>query len=136
MRSSLLLVAIALSAGCTIKRQRIPFADPAFADADYRVLGKTNHQECGTYVFGVDWKHAFKNQSGLRPGPGAGANAEERRALYHALEKMPEATHLLAHRSHTTINGLAAFGHPLFGKRCAEVDARGVRIQEQPLPQD
>jgi hypothetical protein len=136
-----LALPLVLMAGCTYKYHTVPEAAPEFAKADYRVLGKTNHEECGTYILAIDFGHLFANQRGTRlsnspiagiPFIGGGGSPEEARALYHALDKMPEATHLLAHRTHTTSTGLVFFGTPIFGQRCAAVEARGVKIGEKP----
>ncbi len=148
-RLAMILSMATLMSGCAYKYHTIPGAAPEFAPADYRILGKTNHEECGTYIFGIDWRHLLTNQSGGRLTPenaglggavGALVNnffampiQEERRALYHALDKMPEATHLLGHRTHTTTTGLVFGPVPLFGKRCAAVEARGVKILEKPM---
>jgi hypothetical protein len=133
--------ALVLGSGCTYKQHAIPTMNPEPAKADYTVLGKTNHEECGTYIFSIDWKHLFRNQSAKATaanwshrGPHSmNLNPESSRALYHALDKMPEATHLLASRVHTTGSGLLIGTRPLFGERCASVEARGVRIGEKPL---
>ncbi|MFT4626672.1 MAG: hypothetical protein ACI8PZ_005350 [Myxococcota bacterium] len=141
-RVLLALGAAVLLGGCTYKRHAIPTMNPEPAKADYTVLGKTNHEECGTYIFAIDWKHLFQNQTsktaaavGSHGGPyNTPMNREASRALYHALDKMPEATHLLASRVHTTGSGLLWFSTlPFFGQRCATVEARGVRIGEKPL---
>ena len=144
-RVLLVLAASALMAGCTKKIHGVPSANPEWAKADYTVLGKTNHEECGTYIFGIDFGHLFANQKsavGADPGNAGigailsmvvgGGTKEESRALYHALDKMPEATHLLAHRSHTTASGLLFGTFPIFGERCTAVEARGVKIGEKP----
>lgn len=132
MKRLALALPLVMMAGCTLKYHTIPEARPEFAKADYRVLGKTNHEECGTYVLALDFGHMFSNQRGTRLGSGPFGSAEQRRALYHALDKMPEATHLLAHRTHTTSTGLVLAGRPIFGQRCAAVEARGVKIGEKP----
>lgn len=135
-------VAVLLGGGCTMKTHSAPLAAPEFAKADYTVLGKTNHEECGTYII-LDWAHLFANQKAVTAAPSggieslligfiSGGNPEESRALYHALDKMPEATHLLAHRAHTTTSGVLIFGRPLFGERCSSVEAHGVKIGERP----
>ena len=141
-------VSIALAAsligGCTLKTHSVPIAAPEFAKADYTVLGKTNHEECGTYILAIDWGHLFSNQKASVTSSGGGISdvllgfvggysKEESRALYHALDKMPEATHLLAHRAHTTSSGVLFFGYPIFGERCASVEARGVKIGDRPM---
>mgnify|MGYP004081241383 FL=1 len=64
-----------------------------------------------------------------------GASPEGSRALYAALEKIPEATHLLDTRSETSSNGVLIFGHPIFGQRCTTVHAWGVKIDERPNPE-
>lgn len=132
--------AIAL-AGCALKGQSLPGFQPDWASADYTVLGRTNYEECGTYVF-IDWGHLFVNESaaatsanpiaGLLPGPGN--TAEAKRALYHALDKVPEATHLLEPRVHVQWNGFGVGPIFLFGRRCATVEAHGVRIGDRPVP--
>ena len=140
-RLLLVLAAGALLAGCTKKVHGVPGANPEFAKADYTVLGKTNHEECGTYILGIDFGHLFANQKASVSGGGGGIlaflpfggmNAEESRALYHALDKMPEATHLMAHRSHTTASGVLLGMFPIFGERCSSVEARGVKIGDKP----
>ena len=133
--------ALVLGSGCTYKQHAIPTMNPEPAKADYTVLGKTNHEECGTYIFGIDWKHLFQNQTAKaraanwsHGGPyNTLMNRDASRALYHALDKMPEATHLLASRVHSTASGLSVGLQPIFGERCATVEARGVRIGDKPL---
>ena len=137
-----LIALLAVASGCTMKHNAVPEAAPEFAKADYKVLGQTNHEECGSYIFGIDFGHLFSNQRATRISSSAlpaipfigGMSPEESRALYHALDKMPEATHLLAHRTNTVSTGLTAFGTPIFGKRCASIQARGVVIGDKPLP--
>lgn len=146
MKRLAMLLPIVMLAGCSFKNHSIPGAAPEFAKADYTVLGKTNHEECGTYILGIDWGHLLSNQSGGRMAPESsaggiaailgslmGGSREESRAMYHALDKMPEATHLLAHRTHTTSTGLVIAGTPFFGQRCAAVEARGVKIGDKPF---
>ena len=135
--------AVLLGGGCTHKLHAIPTMNPEPAKADYTILGKTNHEECGTYVFGIDWKRAFQGQLskggspiGIQVGPyrPSRLNRDASRAMYHALDKMPEATHLMASRVHVTASGLTiGTVAPIFGKRCATVEARGVRISDKPL---
>lgn len=141
MKRGLIILAMAATlTGCTSKVHAVPGANPEFAKADYTVLGKTNHEECGTYIF-IDWGHLFSNQKASVRASDAGFSLagiiggitpEESRALYHALDKMPEATHLMAQRSHTTTAGLVMFGYPIFGERCSAVEARGIKIGEKP----
>ena len=142
-RILLFLATAALLGGCTMKTRGVPSAAPEWAKADYTVLGKTNHEEYGTYILAIDWGHLFANQAANVQADASdplsailgligGGSREESRALYHALDKMPEATHLMAHRSHTTTSGVVLFGMPVFGERCAAVEARGVKIGEKP----
>lgn len=142
-RILLFLATAALLGGCTMKTHGVPSAAPEWAKADYTVLGKTNHEECGTYILAIDWGHLFANQAANVQADASdplsailglvgGGSREESRALYHALDKMPEATHLMAHRSHTTTSGVVLLGMPVFGERCAAVEARGVKIGEKP----
>ena len=128
----LLLVVVAILSSCTRGQRRVPHAQLEFAKADYEVLGKTEHEACGTYIFAIDWAHLFNNEKTRIPGNLATKNREESRALYYALEKMPEATHLMAHRSRTTATGLLLGTYPIFGERCAAVQARGVRLADRP----
>mgnify|MGYP004352247505 CR=1 FL=1 len=134
---------LALTA-CNLKSQTIPGFNPRFASADYQVLARTNHEECGTYVF-IDWGHLFKDESASISG-GSGnpldsiigllpfGVAETDRALYHALERIPEATHLLEPRVHTSWEGIALAPFLMFGTRCSTVEAHGVRIGDRPVP--
>lgn len=148
----LLLAAVALAAftGCSMKSASIPGAPIPFAKADYTVLGATNAEECGSYIIGINFASLFKNEGGMiLPGsftvdgaagtmPGglhsAAMTPEGRKALYMALEKMPEATHLLAPRVTVEATGITMLKstYPIFGKRCATVEARGVKIGDRP----
>lgn len=136
--SSVLAAGVLLAAsGCDLKRAAIPGADIPFAKADFTVLGNTNAEACGSYIFGISAlfsnERASINLPGLFSGSGVGS-PEAASALYMALEKIPEATHLLSPRVHTVISGFAPFGLPFFGSRCAVVDARGVVIGKKPIP--
>lgn len=138
----LALASLALS-GCAFKGAAIPGAAIPFAKADYTVMGETTEEACGTYILGIDWGHLFKNQGGGAPislwkliGPGVSPGGrEEARAMYHALDKIPEATHLLEVRSEAEFNGVGFLSLPLFGQRCARVHAHGVKIGSRPNPQ-
>jgi len=140
MKRLLSLVALmAVLTGCSARTAQIPGAYPEFAKIDYRVLGNTNAESCGTYVFGIDWGHLFDDQAGFTTGGGVlgslfGLHAEASRAIYNALDNMKEATHLLAPRVHTTSTGLLLGTFPFFGERCAYVNARGVIVGEGPAP--
>ena len=147
MRKTLLLAA-ALAAGltgCSLKGARAPQAPIPFADAGFTVMGSTTEEACGTYIF-IDWGHLFANQKASLAMPSTGGFAlpalpiggptpEEKRALYHALDKIPDATHVLDVRAETRTTGFAPMGYPVFGQRCATVHARGVKIDERPNPQ-
>lgn len=140
MRLAVCLLLAASGSGCAQRRATIPPFAPAFAPADWTVLGETNHEECGLYVLAIDWGHLFVDQAarvtGVLAVPIVGPRLlpEEARALYHALDKMPEATHLMAHRSRVETQGIALLGRPVFGERCVAVEARGVRIGDRPAP--
>jgi len=145
--------AFTVLAGCSYKNHLAPPFGPSgsrFASVDYTVLGETSAEACGTYVFGIDFGHLFVDKAGAS-GDGAadpisallgvvgalmGGNPEEARALYEALDKMPEATHLAAHRTHVTSDGLTLgkFGPPIFGERCATIVAHGVKMGKGPVP--
>ncbi|MBT3218290.1 MAG: hypothetical protein HN348_04310 [Proteobacteria bacterium] len=140
-----LAIAIVALTACQMKKQGIPSFDPKWASADYKVLARTNAEECGDYVF-IDWAHLFKNEAAAVSGggspldivagmmPSAGSTPEAKRALYHALDKVPEATHLLSPRVHVSWDGFALAPFLMFGKRCATVEAHGVKIGERPVP--
>ncbi|MEO0606226.1 MAG: hypothetical protein AAF211_32655, partial [Myxococcota bacterium] len=135
------IVFATLASACSFKNARIPTAQIPFAEADYKVMGKTKAETCGAYIFGIDWGHLFTNQAATLPVAGGliplpfigGGNREERRAMFMALEKMPKATHLLEPRFEGSTKGLIIGGLPLFGERCATVHARGVRVEETPF---
>ena len=59
---------------------------------------------------------------------------DDGRALYDAMEKMPEATNLYAPKIHETVVGIAPYSTPIFAQRCAEVEARGVKLGRGPVP--
>ncbi|MCB9791817.1 MAG: hypothetical protein H6741_03735 [Alphaproteobacteria bacterium] len=144
-------LALALATGCAMKGRTIPGAPIPFAKADYTVLGATTAEECGSYLFGINIAALFKNEGAMitpgtftldgTAGLGAAAvntatlTAEGSKALYMALEKMPDATHLLAPRVYVEANGITlgpSHAVVLFGKRCATVEARGVKIGDKP----
>jgi hypothetical protein len=131
-----LLLTLILSLGCSKKSRYIPGAKIPLASADYVILGSTSAESCGTYVLGLDFKHLFTSQASTYT---AGANilwgnAEARRALYEALGRIPDATHLMAPRMSSSFNGVGTTSLPLFGQRCSTVEARGVRVGERPVP--
>jgi hypothetical protein len=145
---SLLLVAVASFglSGCAFKSAAIPGANIPFASADYKVMGKTTAESCGAYVFMLDFAHLLASKDGgvsagssdpLSALLGAlpiGGSPETSRALYKALNKMPEATHLLDIRTEGSFTGIGTMGLPLFGERCSTVHARGVKIKNAPVP--
>ncbi len=141
------VLAIPLLTGCSLKTRSIPDSGIVYAHADYTVLGATSAEACGTYILGIDWGHLFKDQQGsatmgASSNPlsaimgliSGGGGAEEGRALYDALAKMPEATNLYAPRTESKASGLLLMGKPIFGKRCAKVEGRGVKIGAGPVP--
>ena len=135
-----------LLAGCSMKTRSIPDSGIGYANANYTVMGSTSAKDCGVYVFGIDFPHLFSNQAGSASAGGGdplsallgaltgGGGAEESRALYEALGKMPEATDLYRPRTESSASGLLFMGKPIFGKRCAKVTARGVQIGSGPVP--
>ncbi|GDX78672.1 hypothetical protein LBMAG42_04830 [Deltaproteobacteria bacterium] len=150
MKKFALIAAALLLAGCSYKNHNSPGFGARFASVDYTVLGETSAEACGTYVFAIDFGHLFVDKAGATSGGGSGGDpisallgallgggtAEEARALYEALDKMPEATNLAAYRSHVTNDGLTAgkFGPPIFGRRCATIVAHGVKMGKGPVP--
>ncbi|MDG1481440.1 MAG: hypothetical protein P8R54_17730 [Myxococcota bacterium] len=135
MKNTVLIAAAALMlSGCALKSASIPSADIPFADAGYTILGETTEESCGSYILGIDFGHLFSDQ-----GASAGwslissGTPESSRALYAALAKIPEATHLLDTRIENESTGLV-LGRPIFGQRCATVHAWGVKIDERPNP--
>lgn len=142
-----LMLALAASlTGCNLKSHAIPAAPLPFASVNYTVMGSTSAEACGTYIFGIDFGHLFVDQQGSTSAGGGdalsallgavagGGSPESGRALYDALQKMPEATNLYAPKVHTTVTGLAPFGAPVFGRRCATVEAHGVKVGTGPVP--
>ncbi len=126
--------------GCAMKGATIPGSYIPFAKADYTIMGETTEQACGTYILGIDFPHLFANQGAAPKFPLLGlglpvGKAEESRALYHALQKIPEATHLLDIRTEAEFNGFGLLLFPIFGQRCATVHARGIKIGSRPNPQ-
>ncbi len=142
-----LAIAAVLATGCSFRYRSIPDSGITYAHADYTVMGTTSAGACGTYVFAIDWEHLLNDQRGkvdasaasplaaiLSMMPGGSFTPEASRALYDALEKMPEATNLYAPRVETTVSGFVPFGMPVFGKRCSSIEAKGVRIGRGPVP--
>jgi hypothetical protein len=148
MKKLLVALPALLLAGCNLKSHTVPGAGLPFASVDYKVLGATSAEACGTYIIGIDFGHLFAdNQGGASAAGGGdplsailallpiGGDAPETgRALYDALEKMPDATNLYAPKVHITTTGIAPFGTPIFGKRCAQVEAHGVKLGSGPVP--
>ena len=142
IRNAALAIVVATGmVGCSFKGAGVPNAPIPFAEADYQVMGKTTADACGGYVFGIDWVHLFGDERASVKASSSvlpislplpyGTTPEEARALYLALELMPDATHLLEPRVETSFKGLGWDFLPLFGKRCATVHARGVKIGEK-----
>jgi len=136
-----------LMIGCNFKNHSVPGAPLPFASVNYTVMGATSAEACGTYIFGIDWGHLFTDQAGSASAGGSsdplsallgaiagGGSPEAARAMYDALEKMPEATNVYAPKVHTTVTGFAPFELPIFGKRCAQVEAHGVKLGTGPVP--
>ena len=129
-------VILSLVAGCATRVHRIPAFEPELTDAQHVVLPAVEAEDCGLYVFFIDWAHVFSNQrtriTGTPHIPFVGPRLlpEESRGLYFALEQAPEATHLIGHRAHLQTQGVAILGRPLFGERCAAVVARPARVGE------
>ena len=146
MRNALLAVTAFALSGCALKSADIPGANIPFADAGFTVLGETTEEACGSYILGIDFAHLFADQGGSVKGgtsalpipiplPIGGGTPESSRALYAALEKIPEATHMLDTRVETEASGLLIGSHPIFGQRCSTVHAWGVKIDERPNPE-
>jgi hypothetical protein len=145
MRAIAFATALLLT-GCSLKGAKAPQAPIPFADAGFTVMGQTTEEACGTYIFGIDWGHLFTNEGAgltapvtggfsLPALPIGGPTREEKRALYHALDKIPDASHVLDIRAESHTTGFAPMGFPFFGGRCVTVHARGVKIDERPNPE-
>lgn len=149
MSKFLLISAALVLDGCSYKNHNAPGFGAKFASVDYTVLGETSAEACGSYVFGIDFDHLFVDKAGRVSGGSSdplgailamiglgGGVPEESRALYEALDKMPEATNLAAYRSHLTNEGITfgQFGAPIFGRRCATIVAHGVKMGKGPVP--
>jgi hypothetical protein len=147
----LMVLALALLPACSLKTRTIPDAPLPFASVDYTVLGSTTADSCGTYILAIDFGHLFSTTKGGTSTSGSGSSSspisailgavmggmgpEESRALYDALEKMPEATNLYAPRIETEASGVGIImGRPIFGQRCATVEAHGVKLGSGPVP--
>jgi hypothetical protein len=142
------LLPLALLGACNYKSHTIPGAPIPLASANWSLMGATSAEACGTYIFGIDFGHLFKNRGGSASSAGGdplaailgmlpiGTTPEASRALYDAMEKMPEATNLYAPKVHTTVTGIVMpfVKAPLFGERCAQVEARGVKLGDGPVP--
>ena len=134
------LAAIAMM-GCSFKAAQIQGPMIPFAEANYKVLGNTTSEVCGTHLLMIDWSQILSNdtagiavESALPIPIPSGGNLEQRRAMFDALEKIPEATHLLQPRWEQSFDGVGNIAMPFLGKRCATVHARGVKIGSGPLP--
>jgi hypothetical protein len=144
--ATLAVAALSIS-GCSYKGASIPNAGLPMASANYEIMGKTKASDCGTYVFGIDIPHLLSSNNAAVSASAAGSpvaalisavtgggGAEESRALYIALEKIPKATHLVDVRIENDVTGIAPFHTPFFAKRCATVHARGVKLGSGPVP--
>lgn len=135
------IVGLLLSAavGCSFKHAKVPEADIPFARADYSLGDKVSQESCNTYIFGIDFSALFGSDTAAVPTgaasalpipiPGTGFAPEVNEAMYNAVQKMPDATHVVQPRIHTTTKGLVTFGTPIFGKRCGQVDAVSATIK-------
>ncbi|MCA9492026.1 MAG: hypothetical protein KC621_18965 [Myxococcales bacterium] len=127
-----LLPLVALCA-CATRVHHVPELKPAWSEGPWEVEGRVRTESCAIYILAVDWPHLFADESArvdgavLRP-PWSRVVPEERRALYDAMQRLPDATHILAPRSHVETVGVSILGRPLFGERCAAVDVTGVRF--------
>lgn len=148
MKKLAFLLPLALLGACNYKSHTIPGAAIPMASANWSLMGATSAEACGTYILGIDFGHLFTNRGGSASAAGGdplsailgmlpiGTTPEASRALYDAMEKMPEATNLYAPKVHTTVTGLVIpfVRQPLFGERCAQVEARGVKLGDGPVP--
>jgi len=124
--------------GCAHTNATIPDAGIPFARASYKLAGQTSEEECGTYILGINFGSIFATETGTRTAGGGGGilgllgggggTLEEQEALYKALEKVPEATHLLEPRVKNSFTGIGYISLPIFGKRCATVKSHAVTM--------
>lgn len=149
MKKLAFLLPLVMLGACNLKSHTVPNAPIGLANADWDLMGATSAEACGTYIFAIDWGHLFTNRGGsLTPAAGAdpfssiigllpiGTSPEAARALYDAMEKMPEATNIYAPKIHTTVTGLIFpfIRQPIFGERCAQIEAHGVKLGSGPVP--
>jgi hypothetical protein len=122
--------------GCSHTNATIPDAGIPFARASYKLAGQTSEEECGTYILGLNFGSLFATETGTRTAGGGGilglfsggGTLEEQEAIYKALEKIPEATHLLEPRVKNSFVGIGYVSLPFFGKRCATVKSHAVTM--------
>lgn len=125
---------LAALVGCATRVHHVPELRPEWAEAPWEVEGRIRTESCSIYLLFVDWTHLFGDERARIDGrshprpPWSPVVPEERRALYAAMQRLPDATHVLAPRSHVETVGVSVLGRPLFGERCAAVDVTGVRL--------
>ncbi|MCB9686916.1 MAG: hypothetical protein H6735_17890 [Alphaproteobacteria bacterium] len=124
---------------CATRVHHVPELKAAWSEGPWVVEGRVRTESCAIYILAVDWPHLFADQrarvdgAALRP-PWSRVVPEERRALYDAMQRLPDATHVLAPRGHVETVGVSILGRPLFGERCAAVDVTGVRLGASAAP--
>ncbi|HCH67006.1 MAG: hypothetical protein CL927_19220 [Deltaproteobacteria bacterium] len=114
------------------------------AEADYEVLDWVDAKACATYIFFLRIPEKDEDEKGGKRegiisagsilGGGGAPDPDSADALYGALVKMPEATHLINPRYTVQSSGFLAglLGRPMFGRRCAKVRARGLSLGAGP----
>lgn len=129
---------LTVGVGCSFNHANVPEADIPFAAADYELGDRVSQESCNTYILGIDFSALFGSDTATVPTgasalpiplPIGGVAPEVSEAMYMAVEKMPDATHVVRPRTHVSTNGLVAFGTPIFGKRCGKVEAHSATIK-------
>ena len=124
---------------CSFKHARMDAADLPLAPADYEVLGWVTETACADYILGIfrTPQDGPKNVMGfLSPGSiigGAIPDQDSADAMYKAMLRYPDATHLLAPRFRIEAKGVVFAGVVIFGERCSEVRVRAVSVKNGPL---
>jgi hypothetical protein len=125
--------------GCSFNHANVPNAPIEFAASDYELGDKVSQETCNTYILGINFAGLFGSDTATVPSPasalpiplpGSGAAPEVTEAMYMAVQKMPNATHVVQPRTHVSMSGLTlGSAFPIFGKRCGKVEAHSATVK-------